>query len=103
MNILPASRQEWLSFLLFPFKAYAVIVPIWLLISTHESFYVRDAQTEATEYILAGYALCVLVFFFAALIQFFTHYRRAALMSIIFAAATFIVLAFLLPMCALAK
>ncbi|MGO8926230.1 MAG: hypothetical protein ACLQU3_04980 [Limisphaerales bacterium] len=103
MSILPASKREWLNFLLFPFKAYVVIVLVWAFVWKWEPFNVRAAQMKDTQYILTGFAGCVVVFVSAAVIQFVTHDRRSALASTIFAVATFIALVFLLPVFALSK
>jgi O-antigen/teichoic acid export membrane protein len=103
MNFFPHTKQEWLSHLLFPFRAYVVIVPIWAVIQRYETFYVREEQMRAAGLILAGYAICVLVFIFAAVIQFIAHQRRSAWTSIAFAVGSFITLYFMLPMFALAK
>jgi len=92
-----------LNFLLFPFKAYVVIVLVWAFVWRWEPFNVRAAQMKATQYILAGFAGCIAVFIAAAVIQFVTHNRRAGFASAILAVATFIALVFLLPMFALSK
>jgi hypothetical protein len=103
MNFFPHTKQEWLSHLLIPFRAYVVIVPIWAVIQKQETFYVREAQMKATGFILAGYAICILVFILVALIQFIAHQRRSAWTSVAFAVGSFIALLFLLPMFALTK
>jgi hypothetical protein len=100
---LQSSRQIWPSLLLFPFKVYVIIIPVWGVLQMHEPFVVREAQSRTNHYILAAYAGCVLIFVFAAIMQFVTHRRRLAVRNALFAAATFLALAFLLPMFALAK
>jgi hypothetical protein len=103
MNFFRHTKKEWLSHLLFPFKAYVVIVPIWAAIQKHEPFYVREAQMKATGFILAGYAISLLVFILAAMIQFITHKPRSAWTNIAFAVGSLIASYFFLPLFALAK
>jgi hypothetical protein len=105
VNILPRTRLEWFGFVLFPFKAYAVIVPIWIIVLSHQSYYLREAVFNGVVgyAFFGGDALCVAAFFVAAIIQFFCRQRRAALMSILFAGAIVISWFLLLPMCGLAR
>ena len=103
MKILPATKADWFGLALFPFKVFAVIVPIWMFISAQAPAVVLEAQMDAGEYIILGYALCVPVFIIAAVIQVFAYQWRAALVSIIFAAVTIFLLVTLLPMCAIAR
>lgn len=103
MNFFPRTKQEWLSHLVFPFRAYVVIVTIRAVIQNHETYYVRETQEKAAAFIMAGYVICILVFIFAAVIQFIARQRRSAWTSIVFAVGSFITLYFLLPMFALAK
>jgi hypothetical protein len=104
MSFLPASKREWLNLLLFPFKVYVIIIPIWSMIQTQEAFFVREAQMKATDYILASYAASIFIFIFSAIIQFIAHHRRSAGESALFAVAALLALVFLLlPMFALAK
>ncbi|HXC99180.1 MAG TPA: hypothetical protein VN048_07550 [Verrucomicrobiae bacterium] len=103
MRLFPLSSREKWGLLLFPFKAYVIIVPVWALVLKAEPFYVRAELLQATNCVLEGYALCVPVFILAALIQFLKRQKFTAATSLMFGMATFIILLFLLPMCALAK
>ena len=103
MRIIPTSKQEWWNLLLLPFKAYAVIVPIWCFIYRSESFRIGEAQMMVMDYIFWGFVLCIPIFTLAALIQVLANQRRPAIVSLVFALAIPVVAFFLLPMIALAK
>jgi hypothetical protein len=85
MNILPASKQAWLTFALFPIKAIAIIVPIWVIIISGQSYYVREAYYRTTGLAMWGDALCVPIFIAAAIVQYFAGRRSAAVTNIVFA------------------
>lgn len=103
MTILPVSKQEWFSLLLFPFKAYAVIFPILCCFYSLEPFDVRVAQTWVMHGLELGYFCCIPIFTLAALIQITAHRREAAIMSLVFALAIMVSIFFLLPLLALAR
>jgi hypothetical protein len=97
MHILPASRQAWFSLLLFPFRVYVVIVPIWFCLVITDADRPRFGLENSAGYLLLVYAICILFFFLAAVVQFVAHWRRAALTSIAFAVGSAVVFAILLP------
>ena len=103
MSISPTSKQKWLSLILIPFKTYGVIFPILCFIYHSESFYVREAQMRSMNGFLDGYLICFPILILAALIQALTHQRQAATVSLVFALAIFVSLAFLLPMIVLTR
>ena len=97
MRILPASKQEWFSLLLFPFKVYVIIVPIWFIYSATEVPNVRYGLAGQSSYVLVAYAICIPFFFLAALIQFVARWRRPAVTSIVFALTAVILFMVMLP------
>lgn len=103
MSITPVSKQKWLNVLLFPLKAYVIIIPVWGVIQTQESFHVREAQSDAAHYLLWIYALSIPIFILAAIVQFFAHHQRPAIENALFAVAALAASLFLLPMFALAR
>jgi hypothetical protein len=103
MRILPSSKQEWGNLLLLPFKAYAVIFPIWCFIYRSESFRVREAQMFFVGCAFWTFVLCVPVFTLAALIQVLANQRQPAIVSLVFALAIPLSAYFLLPMIVLSK
>jgi hypothetical protein len=103
MRIFPRTGQEWLSFLLFPFRAYVVVAPMCLLVwlSVTQGDLIRGGRAEAALPVALGLMICLAVFVLAALIQFIARRRDAALASFWFALAAFLLLyALVLPMCA---
>jgi hypothetical protein len=109
MNVIPHTRQEWLRFLLFPFKAFVVVSPVvllvWFAALEHRGLAVNvviGAQAEAAFPVALGLIGCVAVFLVVGLIQLVLRRRNAALMSFGFAVAAFLVLSWVLPMCAVA-
>ena len=106
MRALPANRDAWFGLLLFPFKAFVVIGPLffftWLVLT--EGHRVSGARTEVGGPVVVGLLLCIPVFIIAAIIQFTVHRRAAALVSLGYALAAFLILLlWALPMTATAK
>jgi hypothetical protein len=89
MNTLCTKNQERLfRHLLLPFKVYVIVAPILLI---HSVWRAHSAQVElgaASDYLLVGCAICVPFFVLAALVQFYAHWRRPALVSFLFAMST---------------
>jgi hypothetical protein len=102
MRVLPASRQDWLQFLLFPLRTYVLITPVCLYAWSRLPG-VLSVITPAVGYIEAAYALCVPIFVGAGLVQLATHHRRSAHVSFAFAVGASVTLFFLLPVCAARK
>jgi hypothetical protein len=92
-----------LKLFLFPFKAYVIIIPVWAIVQSQETFYLRDAQSDITIYILAIHSASFFVFVFAAIVQFIAHHRRSAIGNALFALVAFLGLLVSLPLLALAK
>jgi hypothetical protein len=101
MRVLPANRESWFGLLLYPFKAFVVIGPLCFFIWLALHGPVKGARTEAGVPVVVGLLLCIPVFILAALIQFIAHRRTAAIVSLGFAVAAFLILWFwALPMSA---
>lgn len=102
MRALPSNRREWLAFLLFPFKAYVVIAPIFFFVwdAATAGHRMRGVRAHVAAGIGSGYLICLLVFAITALIQVIARRRDAALTSFLFAVAIVVILYFWLPMCA---
>ena len=97
MHVLPKSKQQWFNFVLFPFKAYIIIAPLYVWHVVSQEAVVRYSQAGVMSYILAAYAICIPFFVLASIIQFVARWRRLALTSFAFAAVTIMVFAILLP------
>jgi|SRR5665213_1014908 len=112
MHILPKTKREWIELALIPFMVYVLAIPFWLRVwrtmaesSARYSFLLHGDRMSRIiwhdERVIFGqwYYLCFAVFCIAGIIQFYFRWRRAALVSFIFAAATFVILCFyLLPL-----
>jgi hypothetical protein len=103
MRVFPSSGEEKLDFLLFPFKVYVIIIPIWAFLMKQAPFSVRSPAITLTQWVLVGYALCVLVLIVGGVIQLLTKRRRPAAINLLFGTAGFIALFYLLPYCSVAK
>jgi hypothetical protein len=86
MRILPATTQEWLSLLLFPFKVYTCLAYFALLV-WYEALPRRADYTGAAGCIVIGYGLCFLALAYGGAIQRVVSPRRAWLATCAFAAA----------------
>ena len=101
MHILPKTKREWIELSLIPFMVYVLATPIWLRVwgVATDDFRTRGMWHDAMFYFGRWYFLCLVVFCIAGVIQFYFRWRRAALVSFIFAAAMFVILFFyLLPL-----
>ncbi len=102
MNFLPTTaRDRWLL-LLFPFKAYVFVAPIFFSIwndLTAEHRIRGEYETTATT-IAFGFIGCLLTFIFAGPILFWIGWRKNAFTCAIYAVAIFMILLKWLPMCA---
>ena len=103
MRLLPSNNQEWVTAILRPFKAYAIIAPAWLLYSVYESFSIREAQVSVNGVIFLGYMFCIPVFVLASLIQILGRQQRSSIVSLIFALAILVSILFFMPALALAR
>lgn len=96
MRILPATRQQWVSLLLFPFKAYTALAYFGAVIGIG-SLPPRADYTDAGGVIVLGYIVCFFVFCLAAMIQKSLGPKRAYLTSCGFAAADAIFVVLMFP------
>jgi hypothetical protein len=96
MDISPTAKQErFFRRLLIPFKAYVIVAAVWLFYSALEAHSKHEVLGGLSADLLITYAVCIPFFAIAALVQFIAHWRRPALVSILFAFAASIVLAIL--------
>ena len=99
MRILPATRQEWLSFLALPFKTFVVAsifaYPAWhyserpfdVRYASNHNFTIIDSDKLpfGLDVLLLCYFITFLTLLIIAIIQGMTKNRRAATWSIVFA------------------
>jgi ABC-type uncharacterized transport system permease subunit len=86
MHFFPQSKREWLEFTLFPFKGYTVVAFFCLLVSRSQPRPPHTGAIDAEVFIVLGCVLCFLILFAAGLVQALNDSRRAALLSLGFAA-----------------
>lgn len=101
MNVLPNTKREWVELLLIPFMVYVLAMPIWLCVwrVAADSFLTRDMWHYERFIFGRWYYLCLVVFCISGAIQWRCGWRRAALVSFLFAVATIIILfSYLLPL-----
>ncbi len=104
MRVLPSSGREWLSFVLFPFKAYTVlaviIVFIWgSALSRHSQ---ATAVMDAGLLVILGYLISAVVLFVGGLVQAFAGPKGSGLVTLLFAGVALIIAFWLAPMFAFA-
>jgi hypothetical protein len=97
-TIIPHGKENWLRFVVFPFKAYVVIGPILFLILSqiiprpHHS-----SPPEALALLLVLLFPCALILLFAALLFALFGPKGHALDCVIFAVLAFFAAAMILP------
>jgi hypothetical protein len=100
MRALPSSKQEWLRFLLFVFKAYPVIATIGLLLWERplykQQFY--GWLPEVVPAILLGILISAAFLVVGGITQLAVGQKKAAVSSFCFAAGSFAALFLLVPM-----
>src|SRR5580765_4565692 len=96
MRVLPANGQEWVTLLLFPFKAYTALAYFAAVIGIG-TLPPRADCTDAGGVIVLGYIVSFVVFCLAAMIQKSVGPRRAYLTSCGFAVADAIFLVLTSP------
>jgi hypothetical protein len=96
MQIIPHSRQDWLRFLVFPFKAYAFIAPILFLVFASLPR-PRHSPPDAAAIPLLLLYPCGLILLLAALLFGLFGPKGHALSCVGFAAVEFIIPSLLLP------
>jgi glucan phosphoethanolaminetransferase (alkaline phosphatase superfamily) len=89
MKNLPTNRQEWLSFLSLPFKAfvfaYGLIYPFWLFSAPGTPGTIGGPDYSVLERLAVGYFFAFLALLGIGVAQAFTRNRRGAIWSIVFA------------------
>lgn len=98
MRKFPSTRGEWMSLLLFPFKAFTVIAFIWLIVML---LFFR----HSVHYVALGIATCVTVGCWVStavllpsgLLQSLQGEYKAAVSSWVFGAVALIIGVMLLP------
>jgi len=73
MRVLPSSSSEWLSLLLFPFKAYPIVaffvVITWGGFLPRQSFQSGTPLIDTLTLVVGGYYISIAVLAFAGLFQ----------------------------------
>jgi len=67
MQIIPQSKQDWLRFVVFPFKAYVVIAPLLFFVSAQFPHF-RGIPTEADRFLITSLFPCSMILLLLALI-----------------------------------
>ncbi len=100
MRFLPKSSSQWLSFVLFPFKAYTVLAVIILFI--WGSALPRHPQAtpvaDAGLLVVLGYLLSAVALFVGGLVQAFVGPKGSGLITLLFAGAALVIAFWLAPM-----
>jgi len=100
MRFVPTSSSEWLSFVLFPFKAYTVLAVI--IVFMWGSALPRHSQAtvvaDAGLLVVFGYFLSAIVLFVGGLVQSFAGKKGLGLITLLFAGAALVIAFWLAPM-----
>lgn len=100
MKIFPATSRERWSLLLFPFRAYIVVGPLffffWDLATSGHRF--RTDYCAVANLILSGFICCLFVFTAAGLVLFFARRRADAITNFAFALLVFTIFLLWSPM-----
>src|ERR1051325_10078526 len=104
MKFFPANKQERWMLLIFPFKTYVVLAPVFFFVwdTATEGYRFRGARETAATIIAFGDIFCLFIFVVAGLILLVARWRNVTITTFLVALATFIMLIFWLPMCATA-
>ena len=97
MKLIPHSRQEWLGFVLLPFKAYTVIAPVLFLVSAGLPRPPHVGATIADAYLLLGLFPCSLILLFTSLVLALIGPKGTAIPCACFGTAALIIGFVLLP------
>jgi hypothetical protein len=97
MDIIPHSEQAWLRFLVFPFKAYAVITPLLLLISARFIHTGHSGPAEQQVLLVFSMFPCSLVLLLAAFFFAIAGPKGLAISCTGFGAAAFVIGYALIP------
>ena len=97
MKIIPQSRQEWLGFVLLPFKAYTVIAPLLFSISVSLPRPRHTPATSAEAFLVFGLFPCSAILLLTALVLALVGPKGTALPCAGFGTAAFIIGFLLMP------
>jgi hypothetical protein len=97
MKIIPKSKQEWLSFVLLPRKAYAVIGPALFFVSRSLPLHRHAAPAEAETFLVLDLLPCAALLLFTELVLSFVGPKYTALPCFCFGLAALVVGFSLLP------
>ena len=100
MRFLPTSSSQWLSLVLFPFKAYTVLAVVVVFVwgSALPRHSQATAVADAGLLVALGYLLSAVALFVGGLVQAFAGPKGAGLITLLFAGAALIIALWLLPM-----
>jgi hypothetical protein len=96
MQVIPHSKQDWLRFVVFPFKAYVVIAPLLFFISTRIP-HPRHQPTSADVFFVVSLVPCSLILLAAALVFSLFGPKGFAFPCLGFSLAGLIIAVFLMP------
>jgi hypothetical protein len=102
MKIFPATSKERWGLLLFPFRAYIVVGPLFFFFwdlgtSGHR---MRGAYAATATVIGFGFLGCLVAFITAGLVLFFSGRRSSAITNFALAILVFVILFLWSPICA---
>ena len=97
MNIFPHSKQDWLRFVVFPFKAYVIIAPVLLLVSSELPRPRHSGATDAEVFLVLGLIPCSQILLLAALIFALVGPKGFALPCLGFSLAALILVVLSMP------
>lgn len=97
MHLFPQNKQEWLGFVLLPFKAYTVIAPFLVVVSASLPRPRHSGPTDVEAFLVVGLFPCSAVLLFASLLLALVGPKGFALPCLGFGAAAFIIGWLLLP------
>jgi hypothetical protein len=97
MHILPQNDDEWLGFMVFPFKAYTVIAPLLFLVSAQLPRPRHSGATDVEAFLIMGLFPCSAILLLAALALAFFGPKGSALSCLGFGLVGFLVGFLFLP------
>ncbi len=100
MRFLPTSSSQWLSLVLFPFKAYTVLAVIIVFVwgSALPRHSLTTAVADAGLLVVLGYLLSTVALFVGGLVQAFAGPKGSGLVTLLFAGAALVIARWLAPM-----
>jgi len=95
VKVFPSNKDEWLALLLFPFKAYIVLVyPFYRIFRTfYPQPFLGTMVSDGTFYTLSSiFVFCLVTLFIGATIQLVVSGREYALVSMAFVVIPVVIL-----------